>query len=77
VLRKADSKARRQRSLKDRGQEDGNGRYLGLGKVTGISELAVQVPDKKVMSKSREEGCGKLKAFNRMHGQTDLETGSL
>jgi hypothetical protein len=77
VLREADSKARRQRSLEDRSQEDGDGRDLGLGKVAGISELAVQVPDKKVMSKSREEGCGKLKAFNRMHVQTDLETRSL
>jgi hypothetical protein len=77
VLREADSKARRQRSLEDRSQEDGDGRDLGLGKVAGISELAVQVPDKKVMSKSREEGCGKLEVFNRMHGQTDLETRSL
>jgi hypothetical protein len=50
---------------------------LGLGEVAGISERAIQVPEKKVMSKSREEGCGKLKAFTRMHEQTDLQTGSL
>jgi hypothetical protein len=77
VLREADSNASRQCSLEDCGQEDGNCRDLGLGKVAGISELAVQVLDKKVMSKSREESCGKLKAFTRMHEQTDLQTGSL
>jgi hypothetical protein len=77
VLREADSNASRQCSLEDRGQEDGDGRDLGLGKVTGISELTVQDPDKKVVSKSREEGYGKLKAFTRMHEQTDLQTGSL
>jgi hypothetical protein len=77
VLREADSNARRQCSLEHRGQEDGYGRDLGLGEVAGISERAIQVPDKKVMSKSREEGCGKLKAFTRMHEQTDLQTGSL
>lgn len=74
MLREAGSNRRCQCALEDSRQEYGNGRHLRLRKVFVmiyvIGEFAVQITDKKVMSKSRKDSCRLSEPFIRMHWRT-------